>query len=245
MIDACFVATPQEFYFHAMGGREGLIDTAVKTSETGYIQRRLVKAMEDVKVMYDGTVRNSRGQVIQFLYGEDGMDGRWIEKQVYDSFKMNRKKFKATYEFDFSSADFGIDTKNNNYYLQHEIRDELIDDHSKQQVLMDEVAQLEEDRERLREAFSCRMEGEQNSPALPMPVNINRLIQTAKYTFKVRMHQRTDLHPIYVVEQVRACRTDVRNAPPMIQSALQHSVLGTRELGVGTCHGAESSAHHI
>ena len=51
--------TPQEFYFHAMGGREGLIDTAVKTSETGYIQRRLIKSLEDVMVKYDGTIRNS------------------------------------------------------------------------------------------------------------------------------------------------------------------------------------------
>ncbi len=50
---------PSEFFFHAMGGREGVIDTAVKTSETGYIQRRLVKALEDVMVKYDGTVRNS------------------------------------------------------------------------------------------------------------------------------------------------------------------------------------------
>ncbi|PPD96835.1 hypothetical protein GOBAR_DD06103 [Gossypium barbadense] len=68
--------TPQEFFFHAMGGREGLIDTAVKTSETGYIQRRLVKAMEDIMVKYDGTVRNSLGDVIQFLYGEDD-DENW------------------------------------------------------------------------------------------------------------------------------------------------------------------------
>ena len=48
-----------------MGGREGLIDTAVKTSETGYIQRRLVKAMETVMARYDTTVRNSRGCVMQ------------------------------------------------------------------------------------------------------------------------------------------------------------------------------------
>jgi DNA-directed RNA polymerase beta' subunit len=58
-----------------MAGREGLIDTAVKTAETGYIQRRLVKALEDVMVAYDGTVRNSLGDVVQFVYGEDGMDG--------------------------------------------------------------------------------------------------------------------------------------------------------------------------
>ena len=73
-----------------MGGREGLIDTAMKTSETEYIQRRLVKAMEDIMVKYDGTVRNSLGDVIQFLYGEDGMDAIWIEEQNLDSLKMKR-----------------------------------------------------------------------------------------------------------------------------------------------------------
>jgi DNA-directed RNA polymerase II subunit RPB1 len=62
--------SPQEFFFHAMGGREGLIDTACKTAETGYIQRRLVKAMETVMSRYDGTLRTSGGNVVQFLYGE-------------------------------------------------------------------------------------------------------------------------------------------------------------------------------
>ena len=71
--------TPQEFFFHAMGGREGLIDTAVKTAETGYIQRRLIKALEDVMVKYDGTVRTSKEQVVQFLYGEDGFASEYIE----------------------------------------------------------------------------------------------------------------------------------------------------------------------
>ena len=73
--------TPTEFYFHAMGGREGLIDTAVKTSETGYIQRKLVKGMEDLKIHFDYTVRNSNNGIIQFLYGEDGIDPVKIEKQ--------------------------------------------------------------------------------------------------------------------------------------------------------------------
>ena len=69
--------TPSEFYFHAMGGREGLIDTAVKTANTGYISRRLIKALEDVMVKYDGTVRTSKEVIIQFLYGEDGLR-KWI-----------------------------------------------------------------------------------------------------------------------------------------------------------------------
>lgn len=58
--------TPAEFFFHAMGGREGLIDTAVKTAETGYIQRRLIKAMESVMVNYDGTVSSRSVRVCPF-----------------------------------------------------------------------------------------------------------------------------------------------------------------------------------
>lgn len=70
-----------------MGGREGLIDTAVKTAETGYISRRLIKALEDVMVQYDGTVRNSRHNILQFLYGEDGMSGEQIEDMSIDLLK--------------------------------------------------------------------------------------------------------------------------------------------------------------
>ncbi|MFW9830548.1 MAG: DNA-directed RNA polymerase subunit A', partial [Candidatus Thorarchaeota archaeon] len=65
---------PIEFFFHAMGGREGLVDTAVRTSTSGYMQRRLINALQDIKVEYDGTVRNSSGEIIQFKYGEDGVD---------------------------------------------------------------------------------------------------------------------------------------------------------------------------
>ena len=84
--------TPQEFFFHAMGGREGLIDTAVKTSETGYIQRRLEKALEDVMVKYDGTVRNSMEHIIQFLYGEDGIAGEKLEGMKLNLLNINNKK---------------------------------------------------------------------------------------------------------------------------------------------------------
>ena len=66
--------SPTEYFFHSMGGREGLVDTAVRTSRSGYMQRRLINALEDVKVMQDGTVRNTAGTIIQFLYGEDNID---------------------------------------------------------------------------------------------------------------------------------------------------------------------------
>ncbi|GFH17710.1 DNA-directed RNA polymerase subunit, partial [Haematococcus lacustris] len=91
--------TPQEFFFHAMGGREGLIDTAVKTSSTGYIQRRLVKAMEDLIIRYDGTVRTAIGSIVQFLYGEDGMEGTRIEGQTMDHLNLDDKKLHARFGY--------------------------------------------------------------------------------------------------------------------------------------------------
>ncbi len=63
-----------EFFFHAMGGREGLVDTAVRTQQSGYMQRRLINALEHIRLEYDSTVRNSAGDIIQFMYGEDGVD---------------------------------------------------------------------------------------------------------------------------------------------------------------------------
>ncbi|MHA1368427.1 MAG: DNA-directed RNA polymerase subunit A' [Promethearchaeota archaeon] len=66
--------SPTEFFFHAMGGREGLVDTAVRTSQSGYMQRRLINALQDIKCEHDFTVRNAAGQIIQFKYGDDLID---------------------------------------------------------------------------------------------------------------------------------------------------------------------------
>ena len=65
---------PLEFFFHAQGGREGLVDTAVRTSTSGYLQRRLVNALQDLLVSYDRSVRSSEGEIVQLIYGEDGVD---------------------------------------------------------------------------------------------------------------------------------------------------------------------------
>ncbi len=73
--------SPQELFFHAMGGRVGLIDTAVKTSTTGYIQRRLIKGLEDLKVEYDMTIRTNKNKIVQFAYGDDNIDTVKVENQ--------------------------------------------------------------------------------------------------------------------------------------------------------------------
>ncbi|KAJ3090513.1 hypothetical protein HK102_003478 [Quaeritorhiza haematococci] len=75
---------PSEYFFHCMAGREGLIDTAVKTSRSGYLQRCLIKGLEGLHVAYDGTVRDSDGSVIQFRYGEDALDV--VKQKTLDKF---------------------------------------------------------------------------------------------------------------------------------------------------------------
>lgn len=80
---------PEEFFFHAMGGREGLIDTAVKTAQTGYIQRRMVKGLEDIRVVQDYTVRDANQRIVQFQYGLDGLDGTYLERITVPVFTMS------------------------------------------------------------------------------------------------------------------------------------------------------------
>ena len=66
--------TPVEFFFHAMTGRDALMDTALRTPKSGYLYRRLANALQDLKIEYDGTVRNASKKIIQYHYGEDGVD---------------------------------------------------------------------------------------------------------------------------------------------------------------------------
>lgn len=75
--------TPTEFFFHTMAGREGLIDTAVKTADTGYMQRKLMKVLEDLVVEYDFTVRNSEKKLIQFAFGDDAFDPKDVESDDF------------------------------------------------------------------------------------------------------------------------------------------------------------------
>ena len=89
--------TPQELFFHAMGGRVGLIDTAVKTSTTGYIQRRLIKGLEDLMVAYDMTIRTNKNKIVQFAYGDDNIDTVKVENQQINLVSMSVQDIYAHY----------------------------------------------------------------------------------------------------------------------------------------------------
>ncbi|CAB3411186.1 unnamed protein product [Caenorhabditis bovis] len=103
---------PQELFFHTMAGREGLIDTAVKTSRSGYLQRCIIKHLEGIRVHYDSTVRDHDGSVIQFRYGEDGMDvtkSTFINKKVMPFIESNLEAITmASKPSDVSDIDYGV-----------------------------------------------------------------------------------------------------------------------------------------
>ncbi|KAH9322486.1 hypothetical protein KI387_017125 [Taxus chinensis] len=159
--------------------------------ETGYIQRRLVKAMEDIMVKYDGTVRNSLGDVIQFLYGEDGIDAVWIESQKLDSLKMNKKEFENVYKFEIDQENW-----NPSYMLPEQV-DDLKTIREFQKVLDAEFQKLESDRWHLRTEIAPSGDN-----SWPLPVNLKRLIWNAQKTFKIDPRKPSDMFLMEIVEAI-------------------------------------------
>ena len=106
-IESSFVKglTPAEFFFHAMTGREGLIDTAVKTADSGYMQRQLVKSMEDLRVEHDGSVRDAGGLLVQQAYGDDGTSATKIENQPIGLGKMSDTEIRERFVITDVAAD--------------------------------------------------------------------------------------------------------------------------------------------
>ncbi|KAJ7293955.1 DNA-directed RNA polymerase II, subunit 1, partial [Mycena rebaudengoi] len=213
--------TPQEFFFHAMAGREGLIDTAIKTAETGYIQRRLVKALEDVMVCYDGTVRNSLGDLIQFVYGEDGMDGAFIEKQGVDTFALNDEQFRHNYRVDVTDEKGGFMSG----VLQVGLDDSSLELQAK---LDEEYTQLVSDRHMLRTFIFPRADPTTN---FYLPVNLQRIVQNATQIFHIDRRQPSDLEPAYIIDAVKELGERliiVRGDDPLSKEAQQDAVLRFR-----------------
>lgn len=164
---------PAEFFFHAMAGREGLIDTAVKTSDSGYIQRKLVKTMEDLHVEYDGTVRNANGAIVQFQYGGDGIDSICVEAQECNLGTMTLEDIYK--EFAASESDYA----------------DVVNGDASADTMVERIL---EDREFLvKHVFRYN-----KSAKVLAPVNLRRLSQ--KYMNKYAT--KTTLTPKYVVDEL-------------------------------------------
>jgi DNA-directed RNA polymerase II subunit RPB1 len=177
--------TPQEFFFHAMSGREGLIDTAVKTAETGYIQRQMVKAMEDLVTQHDGTVRDARGGIVQFHYGEDGISCTKVEAQSLPIHSMDNEEIRKLIGLqgvkweDVLTDDAG---RTENAEMINSLVDQVIDDRN---MLVNGV---------FRNGRSKSLMG---------PMNLERMILNLKIKFGIQATAKTDLTPEYVIERLK------------------------------------------
>jgi DNA-directed RNA polymerase II subunit RPB1 len=186
--------TPQEFFFHAMGGREGLIDTAVKTAETGYIQRRLVKALEEVMVKYDGTTRNSLGDILQFIYGEDGLDAMCIEPQSLEIITSSHAAFERKYKIDVIHPSKELTLTRD----ELDMADEIQGDIEVQALFDEEFDAIKNDREKIRKGM------DDSSESMQLPLNVGRMIRNARDKFKIRDGARSDLDPRDAIPKVKA-----------------------------------------
>jgi len=180
-IESSFIRglTPQQFFFHAMSGREGLIDTAVKTADTGYIQRQLIKSMEDLTVHHDGTVRDANNNIVQYHYGEDGINPVKIETQALSIGKLSEQEIYTKYGMQ------GIDWST---ILKEGV------------VRQDETAAIAEYVELLKNDRFMMVEGvfqkkSLDSGSVFAPVNLARYILNTKVRFALKKDEKTDLTP--------------------------------------------------
>jgi len=175
--------TPQEFFFHAMSGREGLIDTAVKTAETGYIQRQMVKAMEDLVTQYDGTVRDARGGIVQFHYGEDGVSCTKVESQGLPIHSMSDEEIRKLMGLQgVNMAEILVENSKDNAELLNTFVDQVIEDRN---MLVNGV---------FRNGRAKSLMG---------PMNLERMIMNLKVKFNIQTTAKTDLMPEYVIETLK------------------------------------------
>ncbi|XP_077301448.1 uncharacterized protein LOC143922045 [Arctopsyche grandis] len=173
--------SPDEFFFHAMGGREGIIDTAIKTAEIGYIQRRLVKALEDATVYHDFSVRNGHGDIYQFAYGDDAFDATHLENVL-----VPLDNFKERYFIDmFGDEQYAI----KKHQVSYEVYQLMWDDLELQKALDDEYLYLFNNRHYLNNSY-------------PAPVNIARLIE------KYKKSTAETISPYLIIKLLDSAMTD-------------------------------------
>jgi DNA-directed RNA polymerase beta' subunit len=188
-IESSFIRglTPQEFFFHAMSGREGLIDTAVKTADTGYLQRQLIKSMEDLVVHHDGTVRDTNNNIVQYHYGEDGINATKVETQSLPLGKLSQEEIRT--QFGMVGVDWAT-VLNEGIVRESEV--ELVSEYVNE-LLFDQRMMVEG-------VFQSKS---LDSGSVFAPVNLARWILNIKTRFALKANEKTDLTPTYVLQGIK------------------------------------------
>uniref|UniRef100_A0A6C0BL64 DNA-directed RNA polymerase n=1 Tax=viral metagenome TaxID=1070528 RepID=A0A6C0BL64_9ZZZZ len=185
--------SPIEYWEHAQEGRIGVITKAIKTAETGYLQRKFIKALEDVRVCYDGTVRNANNMIIQTIYGNDGFDASYLETQ--DMFFLNYNRERLCFKFQHLPTDDLM------AHLTPEAQIQF-NSHSpaeREAVFKAEMDQLLQYYQYLKEQVPTTYW----QPDTRAPVHFKRLIQNAINQFGLAQAVKSDLDPIYAIQQIQ------------------------------------------
>lgn len=190
-----------EFFFHRMTGRIGLINTAINTAETGYISRKLIKALEDMVVKYDRTVRNAKGEIIQFLYGDNGLDPTRLEGQKTFIIKFNDEKMKTSFYFTQKEMDmFNKHKYDNNRYKVEQSKFAENDN----KAFLNRMMKY---REILRNHYTQYFFKEKflNDNMFSIPTNIKRKIQSKLIQKK---YTSTTIEPSYIIQILKRLAHD-------------------------------------
>lgn len=185
---------PQEFFFHAMAGREGVIDTAVKTANSGYLQRKLVKCMEDLKVAHDFSVRASNNDIVQFCYGYDGFNSVDLEVQKkFDFIKISAEKLQDKYYLDPSDKyDYVLASHLAKMKKIDGWRDKMLEYNKQLEVLITEFHDI-----------YSKFNNKIDNASIYYPVNFNRLILNTVKQFKLADVAKSDIHPLEIVQEIQ------------------------------------------
>ena len=202
--------SPQELFFHAMGGRVGLIDTAVKTSTTGYIQRRLIKGLEDLMVSYDMTVRTNKNKIVQFCYGEDNIDTVKVENQSIPLVSMSTQDIYSHFLIPEESGK--IKTLNNIFLKNTMVR------HKKQTgEYMKNTQKYIDFMIKNRESIIKNVFKNKSDSVVNCPVAFYYIINNIQGQCNITISSLVDITPMEALEMIEICYSNLEKiyyAPP-------------------------------
>ena len=221
--------SPQELFFHAMAGRVGLIDTAVKTSQTGYIQRRLIKALEDLMVSYDMTIRSNKNKIVQFSYGDDNIDTVKVENQNLPLVHMSIQDI-------YNHFEFPVDEKNTktlgNVFVKNAMtryKKQIGDEKNKKKIY-----DLVQNMISLRDNIVKNVFKYTDNSTVNCPVAFSYIISNIKGQQNINPYSLVDITPLEALELIDETYknlTKIKFAPPTVLfKALYYYYLSPKEI---------------
>ena len=228
-VESSFISglRPEELFFHAMAGRIGLIDTAVKTSTTGYIQRRLIKGLEDLKIGYDMSVRNNKERIVQFSYGDDGIDTIKVENQVIPIVAMSLEEIYAHYYVSTQEDKDGVLMSVFTKTAVTRIKKHVKDLEMKTKQYTDMMIKYRDDI--VKNVFKMR-----DNKGVHMPVCFTHIINNVQGMQNITKNSMVDITPIDVYDMIEEKYKELESlhyAPPTeLFKAMYYYYLSPKEL---------------